>query len=172
MRYKNSSTIPIKESNPELPNSWLMAYRWLLFLKVSKDLLGRYTEEMWTHVDPQGKTWYLPHQPVFNLHKPIMKCFFFDCATTFWRTALNSTQDFAGTLSNERSSIASFQDSMENTYPLLWTLSQRFIKSRWNQMQSGSSGWQIRTSQRSHWYTKGLLLFGGVGAPPVLFMDC
>jgi len=96
--------IHFKEIEPQLPDNWIMVKRRLAGLKtrLQRDeiLKAKYVAEMEKllqeghaeqakGVGPPGKTWYLPHHPVFNPNKLEKIHIVSDCAASFEGTTLN-----------------------------------------------------------------------------------
>ncbi|XP_064639787.1 uncharacterized protein LOC135495255 [Lineus longissimus] len=99
--------IPFKRETPGLADNYVMAERRLcmlgkrlqsnpeLYKKYSRgirDLIDKGYAEMVPSEDaqgPEGRTWYLPHHPVFNEKKPDKCRIVFDCAAKFHGSSLN-----------------------------------------------------------------------------------
>lgn len=98
--------IPFRHTEPDLPNNWCMASKRLASLRcrLQRDevLRRRYADEMRALLadgyaepveqqeGPEGRTWYLPHHPVFNPNKPDKTRIVFDCAAQYQGVSLNS----------------------------------------------------------------------------------
>lgn len=99
--------LPWRPGCPKLPNNRPVAEKRLscLHRRLSKDsvLKEKYCNEMQKFIDkgfarivpereidaPEGKTWYLPHQPVLSERKPGKVRLVFDAASQFRNTSLN-----------------------------------------------------------------------------------
>ena len=97
--------IPFKGDGPTMPDNFSMALRRLTglktrlcrdvvlkerYVKEMDDLISKgYAEEVMEKRGPLGRTWYLPHHPVFNPNKPEKTRIVFDCAAVFKNVALN-----------------------------------------------------------------------------------
>ena len=109
--------IPFREEEPSMPDNMSMAFRRLTGLKIRlsrdealkaryvkemEDLISKgYAEEVTEEKGSLGKTWYLPHHPVFNPKKPEKTRIVFDCAARFKGVALNKQVMQGPTLMND-----------------------------------------------------------------------